>query len=230
MSRSVPLWSNIERHSESHRCICVINISSMRAASTSFPKRGSSSQIGSSVSLTRAAHSLNLSPTSSGNSWSRTTLNSRSNIDSSSKPPPPGNSAWLDARLDWLDRVSESAKDCMLIDERGASVETVSIDPVLPHFAGAEGCTMDISDLDSSNSFNLEISESLSSNKFFNSFDESCLFAMAQFFTALARCPNRRVLTLSAQLSTEGDTVTIRVVLLLPPKLSCRMRVNLESR
>jgi hypothetical protein len=64
---------------------------------------------------------------------------------------------------------------------------------------------------------------------FFNSAGDNSAFTRAEFLMDLARIPKRRVPNVSASLYEEGEQLMMRVVLELPPRDSCRIRVNLES-
>ena len=54
-------------------------------------------------------------------------------------------------------------------------------------------------------------------------------FILALFLIFLARVANLRVLKLSLKASLEGEIIAIMVVLQLPPRLSSKIRVTLES-
>jgi len=68
------------------------------------------------------------------------------------------------------------------------------------------------------------------SNKINNSLALFYSFTFALFFMLFALYPNRRVPNVSLSLYVHIEQFMMRVVLLLPPKDSCRIRVNFESR
>lgn len=59
---------------------------------------------------------------------------------------------------------------------------------------------------------------------------ESSALTRAVFLIDLARIPKRSVESVSDSLYDEGEQLMIRVVREFPPKDSCRILVNLESR
>ena len=62
-----------------------------------------------------------------------------------------------------------------------------------------------------------------------NSFADFCVFATTLFFMSFALCPNLNVDNDSLAFDIFGEHVTIKVVWLLPPRLSWRTRVSLLS-
>jgi hypothetical protein len=62
-----------------------------------------------------------------------------------------------------------------------------------------------------------------------NSAGDISVLTRALFLILFARIPNRRVERVSASLNDAGEQLMIRVVRELPPRDSCRMRVNFES-
>ena len=67
-------------------------------------------------------------------------------------------------------------------------------------------------------------------NRPFNSIGESSTLTRAVFLILFARIPNRRVESVSASLYEDGEQLMISVVLELPPRDSCNIRVSFESR